>query len=29
LDLTMPRWRMSDQDLDDLIEYLKTLNGEL
>jgi len=29
LDLTMPRWRMSDQDLDDLIEYLKTLNGQL
>jgi len=29
LDLTMPRWRMSDQDLDDLIQYLKTLNGEL
>jgi mono/diheme cytochrome c family protein len=29
LDQTMPRWRMSDQDLDDLIEYLKTLNGEL
>jgi len=28
LDLTMPRWRMSDQDLDDLIEFLKTLNGE-
>jgi len=29
LDLTMPRWRMSDQDLDDLVQYLKTLNGEL
>ena len=29
LDLTMPRWRMSDQDLDDLIEYLKTLDGQL
>ena len=29
LDPTMPRWRMSDQDLDDLIQYLKTLNGEL
>jgi len=28
LDLTMPRWRMSDQDLDDLIEFLKTLNGD-
>jgi hypothetical protein len=24
----MPRWRMSDGDLDDLIEFLKTLNGE-
>ena len=29
LDPTMPRWRMSDQDLDDVIQYLKTLNGEL
>ena len=28
LDLTMPRWQMSDQDLDDLIEFLKTLDGE-
>lgn len=28
LDLTMPRWRMSDQDLDDLLEFLKTLDGE-
>jgi cytochrome c oxidase subunit 2 len=28
LDSTMPRWRMSDGDLDDLIEFLKTLNGE-
>jgi len=28
LDPTMPRWRMSDQDLDDLIEFLKMLNGE-
>lgn len=28
LDPTMPRWRMSDQDLDDLIEFLKTLDGE-
>ncbi|HUV74627.1 MAG TPA: cytochrome c [Anaerolineae bacterium] len=28
LDLTMPRWRMSDQDLDDLIEFLKMLNGD-
>ena len=28
LDPTMPRWRMSDQDLNDLIEYLKTLNGD-
>ena len=25
LDDTMPRWRISDQDLDDLISYLKTL----
>ena len=28
LDQTMPRWRMSDQDLDDLLEFLRTLNGE-
>ena len=28
LDQTMPRWRMSDQDLDDLLEFLGTLNGE-
>jgi len=28
LDLTMPRWHMSDQDLDDLLEFLKTLDGE-
>lgn len=28
LDPTMPRWRMSDQDLNDLIEFLKTLDGE-
>lgn len=28
LDSTMPRWNMSDQDLDDLIEFLKTLDGE-
>jgi cytochrome c oxidase subunit 2 len=26
LDLTMPRWRMSERDLDDLIEFLKTLD---
>lgn len=26
LDPLMPRWRMSDQDLNDLIAYLKTLN---
>jgi cytochrome c oxidase subunit 2 len=26
LDASMPRWRMSDRDLDDLISYLKTLN---
>ena len=25
LDSLMPRWRMDDQDLDDLIDYLKTL----
>ena len=25
LDYTMPRWQMSDSDLDDLLEYLKTL----
>ncbi|MCQ1534755.1 cytochrome c [Methanosarcina sp. KYL-1] len=25
LDLTMPRWDMSDSDLNDLLEYLKTL----
>lgn len=25
LDLTMPRWKMSDKDLDDIVEYLKTL----
>jgi cytochrome c oxidase subunit 2 len=28
LDLTMPRWHMSEADLDDLIMFLKTLNGE-
>ena len=28
LDQTMPRWRMSDQDLDDLLEFLRTLDGE-
>lgn len=28
LDLTMPRWHMSEQDLDDLLEFLKTLDGE-
>ena len=28
LDPTMPRWQISDQDLDDLIEFLKTLDGE-
>ncbi len=26
LDWPMPRWSMSDEDLDDLIEYLKTLD---
>ena len=26
LDSDMPRWRMSDRDLDDLISYLKTLD---
>ncbi|MDQ1275997.1 MAG: hypothetical protein QG610_1572 [Euryarchaeota archaeon] len=25
LDLTMPRWKMTDMDLDDVVEYLKTL----
>jgi len=25
LDLTMPRWKMSDADADDVVEYLKTL----
>lgn len=25
LDPTMPRWQMSDRDLDDLLDYLKTL----
>ena len=25
LDLTMPRWKMSDKDLNDTVEYLKTL----
>jgi cytochrome c oxidase subunit 2 len=25
LDLTMPRWQMSERDLDDLLEFLKTL----
>lgn len=28
LDLTMPRWRLSDQDLDDLLEFLKTLDAQ-
>lgn len=27
LDWPMPRWRISDEDLDDLIEYLKQLDG--
>jgi len=27
LDLTMPRWDMSDRDMDDLISYLKQLGG--
>jgi mono/diheme cytochrome c family protein len=26
LDLTMPRWRLSDRDLNDLLEYLKGLD---
>ena len=26
LDAAMPRWRMSDQDLDDLIDYLESLS---
>ena len=25
LDFFMPRWQMADEDLDDLIEYIKTL----
>ena len=25
LDEEMPRWRMSEQDLDDLVEFIKTL----
>ena len=25
LDLTMPRWKMTDKDVDDVVEYLKTL----
>lgn len=28
LEWRMPRWRMSDQDLDDSLEFLKTLDGE-
>jgi hypothetical protein len=28
LDLCMPRWEMTDEDLDDTLEYLKTLEGE-
>jgi hypothetical protein len=24
MDLTMPRWQMSEWDLDDLLEFLKT-----
>lgn len=27
LDWPMPRWTMSDEDLDDLVDYLKTLDG--
>lgn len=27
LDKTMPRWKMSDRDLDDVIAYLKQLSG--
>lgn len=26
MDLTMPRWQMSERDLDDLLEFLKTLD---
>jgi cytochrome c oxidase subunit 2 len=26
LDLTMPRWQMSERDLDDLLGFLKTLD---
>lgn len=25
LDLTMPRWKMTDEDVDDVVEYLKKL----
>ncbi|HIE27446.1 TPA: c-type cytochrome [Candidatus Poribacteria bacterium] len=28
LDLTMPRWQMNDEDLNNLIDYLKTLSAE-
>ncbi len=28
LDLTMPRWHMSNQDVEDVLEFLKTLDGE-
>ncbi|MFQ6039454.1 MAG: cohesin domain-containing protein [Candidatus Poribacteria bacterium] len=28
LDLTMPRWQLSDEDINDLIDYLKTLGTE-
>jgi mono/diheme cytochrome c family protein len=28
LDPCMPRWEMSDGDLDDMIEYLKTLEND-
>lgn len=28
LDLTMPRWHMSNQDVEDVLEFLKTLNDE-
>jgi cytochrome c oxidase subunit 2 len=26
MDLTMPRWQMSERDLHDLLEFLKTLD---
>lgn len=28
LDPIMPRWQLSAEDLDDLVEYLRTLDGD-